>query len=56
MWICLSLEGLQVYQIPVICSEYIKEDVEKPNTNRFYFIELDLVQVKGKPGQKISLS
>jgi len=50
------LEGLtRIYQIPVICSEYIKEDVEKNQTQTdFYFIELDLVQVKGKTtGKKI---
>lgn len=52
------LEGLtRVYKVPVICSEYIKEDVLKnttPEENRYKFIELDLVQVKGKTiGKKV---
>jgi len=44
------LEGLtRVYKVPVICSEYVKNDVEmsEPNHNLF-FLEIDQVQVKGK--------
>ncbi len=44
------LEGLtRIYKVPCICSEYIKEDVEKnvPNS-KVRFIHLDRVQVKGK--------
>jgi len=35
--------------VPVICSEYVKNDVEmsEPNHNLF-FLEIDQVQVKGK--------
>lgn len=50
------LEGLtRFYQIPVICSEYVKKDIERsaPKTD-LHFLELDTVQVKGKTmGQKI---
>ena len=48
------LEGLtRVYHVPVIVSEYIKEEVEK-ETERFIFFELDTVQVKGKTeGKKV---
>ena len=48
------LEGLtRVYHVPVIVSEYIKEEVEK-ETERFMFFELDTVQVKGKTeGKKV---
>lgn len=50
------LEGLtRVYKIPVICSEYIKNDIESnvPNSD-LHFVEIDTVQVKGKTiGKKI---
>lgn len=42
------LEGLtRIYELPVICSEYIKDEVMK-ETNRYLFVEIDMVQVKGK--------
>lgn len=42
------LEALtRVYKVPVICSEYVKEEVEA-HTQDFHFLELDQVQVKGK--------
>jgi class 3 adenylate cyclase len=42
------LEGLtRIYQVPVICSEYIKDEALKGGT-QYRFVELDLVQVKGK--------
>ena len=44
------LEGLtRIYKTPVICSEYVKNDIEKnvPN-NKITFVEIDRVQVKGK--------
>jgi class 3 adenylate cyclase len=42
------LEGLtRIYHVPVVCSEFIKKEVE-PITNEFRFMEIDLVQVKGK--------
>lgn len=50
------LEGLtRIYKVPVICSEFIKMDIEKNVSNhRFTFVELDIVQVKGKTiGKKI---
>ncbi|MCQ2591896.1 MAG: adenylate/guanylate cyclase domain-containing protein [Treponema sp.] len=48
------LEGLtRIYHIPVIVSEYIKNEVER-ETNRYKFFEIDTVQVKGKTeGKKI---
>ncbi|MBR5645303.1 MAG: adenylate/guanylate cyclase domain-containing protein [Treponema sp.] len=48
------LEGLtRIYHVPVIVSEYIKEEVEK-ETERFMFFEIDTVQVKGKTeGKKV---
>ena len=48
------LEGLtRIYKIPVIVSEYIKEEVEK-ETDRYQFYEIDTVYVKGKNvGKKI---
>lgn len=48
------LEGLtRVYQVPVICSEEVKNDVE-PVSDEFVFLELDTVQVKGKTiGKKV---
>ncbi len=44
------LEGLtRIYKIPVIVSEFIKEDIEKNNPDSgLHFIEIDQVQVKGK--------
>jgi adenylate cyclase len=42
------LEGLtRIYKVPVICSEYVKEEVETSSQD-FHFLELDQVQVKGK--------
>ncbi|MFW5728078.1 MAG: adenylate/guanylate cyclase domain-containing protein [Spirochaetota bacterium] len=42
------LEGLtRLYKVPVICSEYIKNEVEKEYAD-YYFMELDLIRVKGK--------
>lgn len=50
------LEGLtRIYKIPVICSDYVKNDIETnvPEKN-IKFIEVDTVQVKGKTtGKKI---
>ena len=48
------LEGLtRIYHLPVIVSEYIKDEVLK-ETARFKFYEIDTVQVKGKTqGKKI---
>lgn len=48
------LEGLtRVYKIPVIVSEYVKNEVESA-TSAYKFIEIDTVQVKGKTeGKKI---
>lgn len=50
------LEGLtRVYKVPVICSEYVKDDVEMNEPNHsYYFLEIDKVQVKGKTiGKKV---
>jgi class 3 adenylate cyclase len=50
------LEGLtRLYKVPVICSEYVKNDIEQHLPDHgIYFLELDTVQVKGKTvGQKI---
>ena len=42
------LEGLtRIYRVPVICSEFVKNEVE-PLKAGYRFVELDLVQVKGK--------
>jgi adenylate cyclase len=42
------LEGLtRIYRVPVICSEFVKKEVEPLNVG-FRFLEIDLVQVKGK--------
>ncbi len=48
------LEGLtRIYHIPVVVSEYIKNEV-LAETDRYKFIEIDTVQVKGKTeGKKI---
>jgi len=44
------MEGLtRIYKVPVICSEYVKDDIEKNVKNHgIYFLELDRVMVKGK--------
>ena len=43
------LEGLtRVYKVPVICSEFVKDEVEAVGGGEFRFVELDMVQVKGK--------
>ena len=50
------LEGLtRVYKVPVICSEYIRDDIENNVQNsHFNFVEIDTVQVKGKTeGKKV---
>ncbi len=42
------LEGLtRVYHLPVLVSVYVKEEIEKVS-QRYHFIEIDVVQVKGK--------
>ena len=42
------LEGLtRLYALPVICSKYIKDEVEKVSS-KYHFEEIDMVQVKGK--------
>ena len=48
------LEGLtRIYHLPVICSEYVKQEVESIS-NKYTFFEIDTVQVKGKTeGKKI---
>ena len=48
------LEGLtRIYHLPVIVSEYVKNEVER-ETERYKFFEIDMVQVKGKTeGKKI---
>ena len=48
------LEGLtRIYRVPIVCSEYVVQEVRSV-TDRFVFIELDTVQVKGKTeGKKI---
>ncbi len=44
------LEGLtRIYKSPVICSEYVKNDIEDNVDNHgIYFLEIDRVMVKGK--------
>ncbi len=44
------LEGLtRIYKVPVICSEYIKSDIEENVADHgITFVELDRVMVKGK--------
>ncbi len=44
------LEGLtRVYNVPVICSQYVKKDVQDHvMSHDFHFLELDRVRVKGK--------
>jgi len=48
------LEGLtRVYKVPIICSDFVVNEVLS-ETDRFVFVELDTVQVKGKTeGKKI---
>ncbi len=48
------LEGLtRIYHAPIICSEYVTKEV-MAETDRFRFVELDTVQVKGKTeGKKV---
>ncbi len=42
------LEGLtRFYKLPVVVSEYVKEEVERDHDD-FFFMEIDRVQVKGK--------
>ena len=42
------LEGLtRIYHVPVICSDFVRVQVEGM-TNEYRFVEIDLVQVKGK--------
>jgi class 3 adenylate cyclase len=42
------LEGLtRIYRLPVICSEYVKREVEGLSQD-YRFVEIDTVQVKGK--------
>ncbi|MBE6354200.1 adenylate/guanylate cyclase domain-containing protein [Treponema sp.] len=49
------LEGLtRIYHLPVIVSEYIKDEIESEGNTKYCFYELDTVQVKGKTeGKKI---
>jgi len=50
------LEGLnRIYKTPVICSEYIKDDIIRNVPNHgIEFLELDMVKVKGKDmGKKV---
>ncbi len=50
------LEGLtRIYKVPVICSEYVKTDIEKNVPDHgIEFLELDTVMVKGKTiGKKV---
>lgn len=44
------MEGLtRIYKVPIICSEYIKDDIETNVKNHgIYFLEVDRVMVKGK--------
>lgn len=43
------LEGLtRIYKVPVICSEFVKNEVEGSSGGEFRFVEIDKVQVKGK--------
>ncbi|WP_407426945.1 adenylate/guanylate cyclase domain-containing protein [Treponema sp.] len=49
------LEGLtRIYHLPVIVSEYIKNEIESSGSTKYKFFEIDTVQVKGKTeGKKI---
>ncbi len=44
------MEGLtRIYKVPIICSEYVKDDIETNVKNHgIYFLEVDRVMVKGK--------
>ncbi len=48
------LEGLtRIYRLPIICSEYVVNEVLN-ESDRFVFVEIDTVQVKGKTqGKKV---
>ena len=46
------LEGLtRIYRVPVICSEFVKDEVVV-ETDTYRFVEIDMVQVKGKTKSK----
>ncbi|MBN1499296.1 MAG: adenylate/guanylate cyclase domain-containing protein [Spirochaetes bacterium] len=50
------LESLtRIYHVPVICSDYVKEDIElNMYSHNIYFMEIDTVMVKGKSyGKKV---
>lgn len=49
------LEGLtRIYKVPVICSEYVMNDVLESGCSLYQFQEIDKVQVKGKTvGKKV---
>ncbi len=50
------LEGLtRIYKVPAICSDFIKDDIEKNVENHgVHFVEIDTVMVKGKTeGKKV---
>lgn len=49
------LEGLtRIYHLPIIVSEYIKDEIDKTGERPYRFYEIDTVQVKGKTeGKKI---
>ena len=49
------LEGLtRIYHLPVIVSDYIKDEIERAGITKYKFFEIDTVQVKGKTeGKKI---
>lgn len=49
------LEGLtRIYHLPVIVSDYIKDEIERAGITKYRFFEIDTVQVKGKTeGKKI---
>lgn len=43
------LEGLtRIYHLPVIVSDYVKDEIEKTGITKYKFFEIDTVQVKGK--------
>ena len=43
------LEGLtRIYHLPVIVSDYIKDEIEGAGITKYKFFEIDTVQVKGK--------
>jgi class 3 adenylate cyclase len=48
------LEGLtRIYRVPIVCSEFVRDEVIA-GSSEYRFIELDMVQVKGKTiGKKI---